>query len=386
MRENEESKNTGFDILAKNQNKSKTSHSVKDSPSDNEDQLSRSKEFHRWEELNKRAILDITKPEDIPQTCLSIHQNDQTSIIGTLGNISMVLGTAKARKTYLVSAITAAYLTGNTVLNFTGSLPAGKRKVVYADTEQGNFHTRRIFERILRIAHLPTDETPENIKFCRLRSFNYKEIREYLQYEVYNTPGLGLLVIDGVRDLVKDINSSEDAADIARLLMKWSDEQQIHILTVLHQNKGDGNARGHIGSEFSNKAESIIKVEKNNQNKEISTVSSHLVRDLDFTSFSFSIGENDIPQIAEFLNYDIPAKSNPAVHDLQFHKNILTTIFEDVNSAFSFRELISKLMIALPVHYKISDKPAREWINYYLEMELLKNFGNNKKFVIKKNF
>ena len=35
--------------------------------------------------------------------------------------------------------------------------------------------------------------------------------------------------------------------------MQWTGEQNIHIQTVLHLNKGDDNARGHIGTELNTK-------------------------------------------------------------------------------------------------------------------------------------
>ena len=36
--------------------------------------------------------------------------------------------------------------------------------------------------------------------------------------------------------------------------MQWKDDRQIHIHTVLHQNKNDEHARGPIGTELNTKA------------------------------------------------------------------------------------------------------------------------------------
>ena len=38
------------------------------------------------------------------------------------------------------------------------------------------------------------------------------------------------------------------------------------IHTILHQNKGEEHARGHIGTELSNKAETVLQVEKDEKN------------------------------------------------------------------------------------------------------------------------
>ena len=52
--------------------------------------------------------------------------------------------------------------------------------------------------------------------------------------------------------------------------MQWTDDRQIHIHTILHQNKGDENARGHIGTELNNKAETVLLVEKDKNDCDIS--------------------------------------------------------------------------------------------------------------------
>lgn len=62
--------------------------------------------------------------------------------------------------------------------------------------------------------------------------------------------------------MVCDINSPGESTRIISKLMQWTDEKQIHLHTILHQNKGDENARGHIGTELNNKAESVLLVEE----------------------------------------------------------------------------------------------------------------------------
>ena len=83
---------------------------------------------------------------------------------------------------------------------------------------------------------------------------------------IYRTENVGLVVIDGIRDMVYDINSSSESTKVISLLMTWTGERNIHIHTILHQNKGDEHARGHIGTELSNKAETVLQVEKDEKN------------------------------------------------------------------------------------------------------------------------
>ena len=69
--------------------------------------------------------------------------------------------------------------------------------------------------------------------------------------------------------------------------MQWTDDKQIHIHTVLHQNKNDEHARGHIGTELNNKAETILQVEVDKEDKAISVVEAVHIRDQDFEPFAF---------------------------------------------------------------------------------------------------
>src|SRR3712207_9066202 len=66
------------------------------------------------------------------------------------------------------------------------------------------------------------------------RSADPNERREIIRYAIYNTPNVGLVVIDGIRDLMLDINNSTEATKLVGELMQWSSEQNIHIQTVLH--------------------------------------------------------------------------------------------------------------------------------------------------------
>ncbi len=81
--------------------------------------------------------------------------------------------------------------------------------------------------------------------------------------------------------------------------MTWTGERDIHIHTVLHQNKGDENARGHIGTELSNKAETVLQVEKDENNPDISKVKAAHIRAVDFEPFAFRINGEALPELLD---------------------------------------------------------------------------------------
>ena len=135
-----------------------------------------------------------------------------------------------------MSAIVAASLKNGTVLRYVAELPENKRKVLYVDTEQSHYHCLKVMKRILRLAGLPDDRDNEHLEFLALRKYTPEQRIRIVEQAIYNTPDIGLVIIDGIRDMVYDINSPGESTRIISKLMQWTDDRQIHIHTILHQN------------------------------------------------------------------------------------------------------------------------------------------------------
>ena len=232
----------------------------------------------------------------------------QGSVIGTLGNFSASIGKAKSKKTFNVSAIVAAALKNGTVLRYVAELPEEKRKILYVDTEQSHYHCLKVMKRILRMAGLPDDRDNEHLEFLALRKYTPEQRIRIVEQAIYNTPDIALVIIDGIRDMVYDINSPGESTRIISRLMQWTDDRQIHIHTILHQNKGDENARGHIGTELNNKAETVLLVEKDKNNGDISNVSAMHIRAMDFEPFAFRINDSALPEAVDGYVFKQPSQ------------------------------------------------------------------------------
>lgn len=289
----------------------------------------------------KSAQLFITDKFDSPPVVLRIDD----SIVGTLGNFSASTGKAKSKKTFNVCAIVASAMTNSTVLSYRTSLPQNKRKILYVDTEQSPFHCLRLMNRILRLANYPTDIHPEQLVFLGLRRYATKDRLKKIEEAILETKGLGLVIIDGIRDLAHDINSPGESTDLITKLMQWTDEQQIHIHVVLHLNKGDDNTRGHLGTELNNKAETILQITKDEFDKDVSAVSSMFIRDKDFEPFAFRINENSLPELVE--NYQPQPLAKRKAFDYkevseEKHRDALEAVFS-IGDALSYGSLIEQL-------------------------------------------
>ena len=254
--------------------------------------------------LWQTSRLSLSKTYEKAPEILKVHN----SVIGTLGNFSASIGKAKSKKTFNVSAIVAAALTNGIVLQYAAALPEDKRKILYVDTEQSPYHCLKVARRILRMAGLPTDRDNENLEFLALRKHTPEERIAIVEQAIYRTDNIGLVVIDGIRDMVYDINSPSEATCIISKLMQWTDERQIHIHTILHQNKADENARGHIGTELNNKAETVLQITKSTQDGNISEVKAMHIRDREFDPFAFRINDSALPEAVDGYVFKQPSQ------------------------------------------------------------------------------
>lgn len=166
-------------------------------------------------------------------------------------------------------------------------MPEDKKKILYIDTEQSKYHCHKVLERILKLANLPLNKESGLIDFFVLREYTPEQRRDIITLALRGDSRYGLVVIDGVRDLLRDINNPSEALDIINDLMRWSSFYDLHIHTVLHLNKGDDNTRGHIGSELNNKAETVLQITKNIDDSNMSEVKAMFIRDKEFAPLRF---------------------------------------------------------------------------------------------------
>ena len=81
-------------------------------------------------------------------------------------------------------------------------------------------------------------------------------------------------------------------------MMEWSSKYDLHIHCVLHQNKGDNNVRGHIGTEMNNKAETVLVITKSTTNPDISEVKAMHIREKEFKPFAFTVNEEGCQRLS----------------------------------------------------------------------------------------
>ena len=291
-----------------------------------------------YEQILQFIRLRVTETYAFPPEIVRV--DDIT--IATLGNFSASVGKPKSKKTFNITAIVAAALSGKNVLRYNAHLPEGKHKVLYVDTEQSKCHCHKVLERILRLAGLPTDRETDNLEFFMLREYSPEQRRQIINHALASDPGIGFVVIDGIRDLLYDINSPSESVDLINDLMRWSSMHDLHIHTVLHLNKGDDNTRGHIGTELNNKAETILQITKSQFDGNISEVKAMHIREKEFEPFAFRINNDALPELVGEYSFTQERKGFcESISDVQ-HAQALRLAFSE-GDITGYRPLIKAL-------------------------------------------
>ena len=85
------------------------------------------------------------------------------------------------------------------------------------------------------------------------------------------------------------MNDEEEATAIASKLLEWTAKNNCHIACVLHENKNDKNAKGHLGSFLVQKSETTISLSKSTDNLKASDVVPEYTRNKEFPSMEMTI-------------------------------------------------------------------------------------------------
>ena len=221
-----------------------------------------------------------------------------------------ITGKAKSGKTFVTSMLMACCQSRD-VLAFQriGDEPL---RVLWYDTEQSDESTQDILKnRIMTMIKTTTDLTDstdknscnscnslfkKSIDVFNVRGVAWKERRDLLREAVTRCKP-DLVIVDGIRDLVNDINDGMLSQEVMEELMQLATDKSCCIVCVLHQNKSgeDRNLRGWIGTELTNKAFEVYTCEKLLPQRIFSLEQTHTRKyDIEQTMY-FEVGEDGLP-------------------------------------------------------------------------------------------
>jgi hypothetical protein len=217
---------------------------------------------------------------------------------------TIISGPKKAGKTTFIRLLLAAILSGDEVFGITAK---NGLKIAIYDTEQIDWRILSYLDKSFQMAG-KRREINDRLTVFQLRPAPLDQRLQIIEDTIMeNRPDIA--VVDGLADLVIDINSMADSQMIVDSLLRVADESGTALILILHTNPStpDGKSRGNLGTIAENKAECNILVSKSG---DIFTVTCKDARGRAFPSFSYAKTDGDdiIPIVTPIPEKPLSAK------------------------------------------------------------------------------
>ncbi len=176
-----------------------------------------------------------------------------------LGDLSAVKAAPKKGKTTSLKRIVATALMGKS-----GQLTSDLKNatVLWIDTEQKKSDSKGIILDIKKMTGLTNKYLDEHLMVFGLRGIDCKTMLGEIKAAIKgNQPHV--VVIDGIAEFVSSVNDETEAKKLIQFLMAGSESCHCSIICVLHENRaGNGDMKGHIGSNLTQKAACVLECTK----------------------------------------------------------------------------------------------------------------------------
>lgn len=250
--------------------------------------------------IDQLALLRITAASQIPPHEFLFTWNGTPCF--ARGELVAVTGKAKSGKTYLNSLLMAACAgEGRLGLSRISEKPL---RVVWIDTEQSEDTTCEILrDRIGAMTGQRPDDTLYHV--FNLRKVNWQD-RMLMVLSAIAICQPDLVIFDGIRDVVGDINDYTEAQNTIGQLLRVASEYHTCIVCVLHQNKAveDKTLRGALGTELQNKSFETYECSKD-QDTRIFTIRQIATRKYDMPNkIQFCLDKAGLPVLCQNVEAD----------------------------------------------------------------------------------
>jgi len=253
------------------------------------------------EELDSELLeckIDPTKIIEKPPVIVSIIQKLNTTDNGiitqevdilSLGDLSLLQGKQKSKKTFFTSSLAVSLLNPKVHSKIKTNVPKDRNRIAFFDTEQSAYYAHKTSHRIYRNAE------NDQFDYYALRDKTPSERKQIIERYLQKEKRCSFIFIDGVVDLLHDFNDLKESTETVQWVMSITKKYNVHCMVILHENNEGGKARGHIGTMLAQKAETVIRMEKNKDDSSRSTIIAKDTRGKEFMDFDIVINENGQP-------------------------------------------------------------------------------------------
>ena len=241
-----------------------------------------------YEEILSRRI---TPDTHIPSHDFLFRWDDRPCF--ARGELVALTGKAKSGKTFVCSLLMALAIRPQ--IMGISRLHDEPLRVVWIDTEQSEDSTQEILSH--RISKLINQPIPDDQFFVyNLRRDNWQERFNLANLCIVHAKP-DLVIFDGIRDVVGDINNYTEAQNVLEKLLSLASWSGACIVCVLHQNKSieDKTLRGALGTELQNKSYETYECQKDPDTR-LFTLRQTATRKYDITQkLEFTVNQEGLP-------------------------------------------------------------------------------------------
>ena len=188
--------------------------------------------------------------------------------IAHAGNLVTIAAAVKSGKSSVIAAMIASLMgedPASDYLGLGGLNPEGKT-VLHFDTEQSRGDHWRMGMNTIKRAGL--EVPPDWYRSYSLVSLSPEDrvnVVGAMARTAVASGGLHSVFIDGVADLILDVNSSEESNKLVTALHQLATETGCLVVSAIHLNPGSEKTRGHLGSQLERKSESVLSLKKDQE-------------------------------------------------------------------------------------------------------------------------
>ena len=197
--------------------------------------------------------------------------------IGSAGNFVVITGKPKARKSAFAQAILSSAITGTEILGLGIRMPVDHNQIVLVDTEQDRNDIAANLYRLKKQCGFKSFKAVDNLGVYSVSELEPEKLISFINTLFITRKGIGLMIIDGLLDLINDMNDVKESRNLLHQIKVWAKNHNCLIITILHQSKSTGYSIGHLGSFADRKAQAVLQVEKE-KDENISTLSAQYMR------------------------------------------------------------------------------------------------------------
>jgi RecA-family ATPase len=211
--------------------------------------------------------------------------------VASIGNFICITGKPKARKSAFAQAILSSAITQEENLGIAVRLP-NNNHIVLVDTEQDLNDIYANLYRLKKQIGVKSLKPFDNFSVYSVSDLEPSKIISFVNQLFVQDKNIGLIVIDGLLDLINDMNDIKESRELMQQIKHWAKINNCLIVTILHQSKSSGYSIGHLGSFADRKAQAVLQVEKEKDDN-ISTLSAQYMRsDKHFEPISITYNSN----------------------------------------------------------------------------------------------